>query len=88
VIVAFYATDEDRFPKDEPFSIPTEVGIKARQQRAAFNRRGDATAKLRPRADVFDEIAAFLVAGRKFAQAAIEDTLDAIRREISRELRE
>lgn len=58
-VLAFYANDEDRYMKaavayeegrdppddaGEPFgSIPTEVGMKARQHRAAFQRREPVT---------------------------------------------
>ncbi|KJS36091.1 MAG: hypothetical protein VR70_14495 [Rhodospirillaceae bacterium BRH_c57] len=44
-VLAFYANDEDRFLREdgEPFgSIPTEVGMKARQHRASFQRRESA----------------------------------------------
>jgi hypothetical protein len=46
-VLAFYANDEDRTLREEgePYgSIPTEVGIKARQHRASFQRR-EAAAK-------------------------------------------
>lgn len=40
-VLALYADDEDRFLKEdgEPYCIPTEAGMKARQHRAAFCRR-------------------------------------------------
>lgn len=41
-VLAFYANDEDEFLRDvgEPYGgIPTEAGMKARQHRAAFQRR-------------------------------------------------
>lgn len=40
-VLALYADDEDRFLKEdgEPYCIPTEAGMKARQHRAAFRRR-------------------------------------------------
>ncbi|MEH2568940.1 hypothetical protein [Bradyrhizobium sp. AZCC 2289] len=44
-VQAFYANNEDRLPKEqaEPSgNIPTEVGMKARQHRTAFQRRADA----------------------------------------------
>lgn len=41
-VLAFYANDEERYLREngEPYgSIPSEVGMKARQHRAAFQRR-------------------------------------------------
>jgi hypothetical protein len=46
-VLAFYANDEDRTLREEgePYgTIPTEVGIKARQHRASFQRREAAEA--------------------------------------------
>lgn len=40
-VLALYVSDEDRFLREdgEPYCIPTEAGMKARQHRAAFQRR-------------------------------------------------
>lgn len=67
-VLALYASDEDRFLSEdgEPYgSIPTEAGIKARQHRAAFQRReAAASADSEDSAGLSPEAAGFAAEGQ------------------------